>query len=151
MPSFDMKTALESLTLVGEVDVSRSISDNGFTWTITHTSDRGARTKLIPNTYLSLSAPQGPGVKVTGFVEASLHELQAGIPYYARVTAYNANGWGQPKSSNPSSLSPAAQRPPTPRLVRISPVSNTEVLVQWKSPVHSGGFACDQVPSRMGY
>ena len=84
-----MKNAVESMTLVGEVDVSRSINRNGYSWTITHTSDRGARTSFLPNAFLTLSAPEGPNVVVTGYVEETLSNLQPGVPYYARVTAYN--------------------------------------------------------------
>ena len=92
-----MKNAVESMTLVGEVDVSRSINRNGYSWTTTHTSDRGARTSFLPNAFLTLSALEGPNVVVTGYVEETLSNLQPGVPYYARVTAYNAMGWGSPK------------------------------------------------------
>ena len=114
-----MKNAVESMTLVGEVDVSRSINRNGYSWTITHTSDRGARTSFLPNAFLTLSAPEGPNVVVTGYVEETLSNLQPGVPYYARVTAYNAMGWGSPKASLPPSLAPSNQRPPASRLCAI--------------------------------
>jgi hypothetical protein len=73
-----MKASIEALSLIGEVDVERYIANNGFTWKITHTSDRGSRTKFIPNTYLTLAAPGGRGVRVLGHVEKVMKNLQTG-------------------------------------------------------------------------
>ena len=89
---------------------------------------------FLPNAFLTLSAPEGPNVVVTGYVEETLSNLQPGVPYYARVTAYNAMGWGSPKASVPPSLAPSNQRPPASRLVRLEAVSDSELRVQWKAP-----------------
>ena len=40
----DVKLALEELTLVGNVDVTRTINGNGYDWTVTFTNERKPRT-----------------------------------------------------------------------------------------------------------
>jgi hypothetical protein len=100
------------------------------------------------NHYTTLTAPSdvtltnnpSSTVTVTGFRKMVLTDLQSGTPYYARVSAYNEFGWGPTTLSQPTNLSPSNQLVPPPLLARASPVSNTEILVQWKAPVSFGGL-----------
>jgi hypothetical protein len=103
---------------------------------------------MVVNHYTTLTAPSdvtltnNPSctVTVTGFRKMILSGLQTGTPYYARVSAYNEFGWGPTTFSQPTNLSPSNQLPPPPLLARATPVSNTEILVQWKPPLSFGGF-----------
>jgi hypothetical protein len=145
----ELKAAVEALTLVSTVDVSRVVHGNGYEWTITFTTVRanallnaGALTPLVPNiNTLTSDNPALPvaTIAVFGANEVLVGGLRQGVPHYVTVAAQNGVGWGPATRSEPASETPVNQTPSAPTNVAIETVSNGEVLVQWSPPVNSGG------------
>jgi hypothetical protein len=65
--------------------------------------------------------------------------------YRFRITAYNADGYGNATWANPSSIRPIDRVPFQPRDVSASAVigSGTAISTTWKMPVHDGGRSVD--------
>jgi len=161
----DVKSAIEGLTEACTVDVTRTISENGYDWSVTFTADNENVTSslLLPmsaNGVLVLAAGTGlqagspyltagtstnpahvPDVTVSGITKFDIGTPKTGSPYYARVRAVNAAGKGEWSSSVPVSLVPSSQTPTAPELARLSVLSNSEFLVEWMPPVSDGGQA----------
>ena len=140
-----VKSALEALTLVGTVDVTRAVNGNGHTWTVSFSSDRGASTltPLRPNGFLTLTSAVSStqSVTVVGANDVEFAGLTSGVQYFARVTAKNGLGFGAAGASTPTSLSPSFQVPQPPTQVSVSVHSNAELLVEFEAPRSNGGNA----------
>jgi len=152
----DMKFAIEALTQVCTVDVSRSISGNGFDWSVTFTAEEGNSTNSLldamsANRYLlgqgdpylaydsSTNPPHEAFVSVSGVNKVLINTPNTGLPYYVRVRAANSRGAGEWSVSTPSSLAPAVQRPSLPQLTSLQVISDSEMLVMWGPPMNAGG------------
>lgn len=57
----------------------------------------------------------------------TLAGLETGQPYFVRVSARNARGYGLPRSSKPSYLAPPIQAPASPEGVHIFPSSSSSL------------------------
>lgn len=141
--SADVKAAIESLSGVCNVDVSRSIRGNGYQWFVTfsdRTHDRLLRA-MRPNALLlnSIASYVTPQASVVPILQAGLSTSKSGVPHYVRACAINAVGPGEFRISSPSSLQPAPQAPGAPRFAKMVAVSDTELSVQWESPLSYGG------------
>ncbi|KAJ0394096.1 hypothetical protein P43SY_010109 [Pythium insidiosum] len=142
----DVKAALQQLSSVSLVDVSRDVAKHGFSWRVTYVSfsgaDRDSPPSIVANG-LGLAAIQDPFISVTQFQELQLNTqllgATSGVSVFARVFARNANGYGDETRPVPAALQPAAQLPGSVRRPRVDVVSDSELLVQWDYPRFDGG------------
>lgn len=141
--SADVKAAIESLSGACKVDVSRSVRGNGYQWLVTFSD--GAHDRLLramrPNALLldNVASYVTPQASIVPILRTDLSTPKSGVPYYVRASALNAVGQGNFRTSSPSSLQPAPQAPGVPRFAKMMAVSNTELSVQWDSPLTNGG------------
>merc|ERR1712000_204223 len=63
--------------------------------------------------------------------------LTMGTRYYARVSAYNSEGYGKPANSSPTSEVPR-RAPSAPTGVQLYVTSNTELTVGFDLPLTDG-------------
>jgi hypothetical protein len=144
--SEDMKAALEELSLVCTVDVSRSTNRHGYEWIVEFSSHKeddvlgGALLLPLVPSHTDLHAVQVPDAVVLNMYIVDLPAPKAGVPFYARVAAVNAAGLGTTSISSPSSVQPSNQLPGRPADVKIQTVSPTELLVEWEMPSLNGGL-----------
>ena len=140
----DVKLALEELTLVGNVDVTRTINGNGYDWTVTFTNERkppngnhkpGA---LFANGF-NLHAVDTPGIKVVGQQHVVIDGLATGALTFVRVAAHNGLGLGEWRATNPISMTPVDLVPPHVVRPLIEVMSSSEIMVQWSAPRSTGG------------
>jgi hypothetical protein len=140
----DVKLALEELTLVGNVDVTRTINGNGYDWTVTFTNERkppngshkpGA---LFANGF-NLHAVDTPGIMVVGQQHVVLDGLTTGALTFVRVAAHNGFGLGEWRATNPISLTPVDLVPSQVVRPLIEVMSSSEIMVQWSAPRSTGG------------
>lgn len=139
----DVKAAIESLSGVCTVDVSRSVRGNGFEWLITFSdtsNDRVLRT-MRPNAVLldNIMDYVNTEAIVVPILRVDLTALKSGVPYYVRAAAINDVGVGGFRVSSPTSLQPSPQTPGSPRRITATALSDAEILVQWESPLFDGG------------
>ncbi|CAM9165015.1 unnamed protein product, partial [Choristocarpus tenellus] len=139
----DVKSAIESLTGACKVDVDRNVRGNGFEWRVTFSNGHNGEIlrAMRPNSLLldnnaEYVEPEGYVVPI---IRLDLPTPKAGVPYYVRAAAVNAAGRGKFQTSTPISLQPSPQVPGSPRYAVASPVSDTDLLVQWESPLSNGG------------
>ncbi len=144
--SEDMKAALEKLSLVCTVDVSRSVYRHGFEWIVEFSASKedeflgGVLLPPLVPTYTALHAVQVPRVVVSNMYKVTLPAQKAGLLYYVKVSAANAAGEGASSVSSPSSVRPLNQLPGRPADVVLRTVSPTELLVEWGIPKLDGGL-----------
>jgi hypothetical protein len=136
--SMDVKLGLEALSLVGNVNVERTVNGNGYSWTITFTTHRNNLTPLFANGFF-LGAVDSPHITSVGQTQAIIPSLKSGISYYTRVRAHNGYGFGSAKVSSPVAKAPVnlVPRPVVHPLVEIT--SSSELQVQWSTPESDGG------------
>jgi hypothetical protein len=144
-----VKYALEQLTLVSTVDVTRELFGNGFVWTVTFTTVRtnallnaGALSPLVAN--MGTIQSTNPAyliayVEVRGTNRVVIDGLPSGVPMYAQVRAFNGRWSTEATTSLPPYLVTVNTPPASPINVDMEPLSNSEILVQWSPPVDSGG------------
>lgn len=141
--SADVKAAIESLTGTCKVDVSRSVRGNGYEWLVTFSDDGHDRLlrAMRSNSILldNVASYVTPQAEVVPILRADLSTPKSGVPYYVRAAAVNAVGPGSVRTSSPSSLQPAPQPPGAPRFTTVAAISDTEVYIQWESPLSDGG------------
>jgi hypothetical protein len=161
--ALEMKDALESLVTVGTVDVERNINGNGFNWVITFTSELGNLPSITPHD-VQLTGPsarmstatQRQGIApenwnstivsaITGKTDYdyTIRELTQGVPYLARVTAKNSEGYGRHALSLPLSEIPR-EKPPVPQNVVLSVLNDNNVKITWSHPWKTGGAKVTQ-------
>ena len=141
-----MKSALEDLGLIGNVDVSRYVKDNGYTWKITFRSlQDGSSAKLTTNDFLNLAAPDGASIRIATIGQYDISDLRPGSAYYTRVSAYNGvgvnAGYGIARSGAPLVATPTLLTPGQVQLASLQVVSNSDLFVQWEAPAENGGIA----------
>ena len=161
-----IEAALDALSTIGDVDVTRSTSDEngGYTWSITFLSNLGALPTLISDdnditgtaasvTVATLTPGQSPpfnsdeynSITVTDLsdLSATASDLRQGIPYYFRVSAMNAIGTGPATVAFPPYSLPTPQVPSTPTDVLLSVVDGSTLSVQFDTPALTGGEPID--------
>jgi hypothetical protein len=65
--------------------------------------------------------------------------LQEGIPYFVRVSAFNALGYGPSKASFPSNQIPSLQVPTSPLSISLATQSADSLSSTWSHPASDGG------------
>ena len=140
--SADMKAALEALSQVCTVDVSRMINRHGYSWDITFVEIEGS--SYSPLLALSANAANlladiDPGVEIIPIQHVEVPTLTGGTPYFVRVAAVNSFGMGPYTLSNPRATEVSLQPPSEPVDVFAEAISDTEILVQWNPPLENGG------------
>jgi len=167
----EMKEALEGLTTIGTVDVTRSTVDenNGYTWSITFLTEMGDVPNLITDT-LALTGtanravvaehtkgieppfdgsldgtllPLGSATASAETAEYKITGLRQGVPYYVRTSARNLVGTGLPGYSVPRYLAPLALPPSPPVAVNLTVVDGYNLNVSWSAPLLPGGHVVD--------
>lgn len=147
----DVKAAIETLTGACMVDVARSVMANGYEWLVTFSGSDGDGTDPLlrtmrPNALLLDNDADHvePEAMVVPILRTELSTPLSGVPYYVRAAAVNVVGTGKFRASSPTSLQPAAQPPTPPTHAKVRPLSDTELMVQWESPLLDGGEAISE-------
>ncbi|KAL7440180.1 hypothetical protein ACHAXH_004154 [Discostella pseudostelligera] len=157
-----MKRALESLSSIGEVDVTRYRNNNGHNYFITFVSELGDRELITvddsqlmgpdararvatltdgtePANYGSALTQHPTKKSLTAIMQYQIVRLRNGIPYFVRIRSCNSKGLGYASLASPSPMRPV-KRPSPPTLVSMFPLSNTQIRISWHSPVYNGGL-----------
>lgn len=139
-----MKAAIESLSLVCTVDVSRNKLLNGFSWDVSFTSHKKFCDPTSPLFRMSanalhLSASIDPKISIVSFQYFQVPVAKTGVPYFVRLSAANKYGRGPATLSNPASIASSTQPPAPPRETIAEVLSASEALVQWEAPLFNGG------------
>lgn len=138
----DVKAAIEALSGACKVDVSRTVRGNGYEWLVTFADEHKNRLlrAMRPNALLLDNvADVIPQVVIIPILRVGISTPKSGVPYYIRAAARNAVGAGRFRTSTPTSIQPASQPPGAPRFATVAAVSDTELFVQWESPISDGG------------
>jgi hypothetical protein len=136
----EIKDALESLSLVTDVAVSRKGEYNGFSWmVVTFNSMKDENYAMLLVNGLELSAAISAKVQVISVQEYLLTGLQTGVEHFVNVASVNSEGVGAFAASTPASKQPTAQVPTTPVDVRAEVVWNRILNVQYSPPRNDGG------------
>ena len=167
----ELKAALEGLTTIGTVDVTRSTVDenNGYTWSVTFLTEMGDIPLMVTDT-LALTGtanraivseqtkgveppfdgsldgtllPLGSATASAETAEYKITGLRQGVPYYVRTSARNLVGTGLPGFSVPRYLAPLANNPSPPVAVNLSVVDGYNLNVSWSAPLLEGGHSID--------
>lgn len=148
--TWDVKKALEALSLVAVVDVDRGVAGNGFQWTVSFrrfamiNNGPVAPLRMDANAVLltAVNNPAGqlPTVTVVGAVRVVVGGLLGGLPYMARYTAISGQGAGAFTASVPVALAPADDVPRAVQEPVVQVAGNSEALVQWEPPAHDSGL-----------
>ncbi|KAF1318261.1 hypothetical protein FI667_g14082, partial [Globisporangium splendens] len=173
-----MKNQLEMLSTIGNVEVTRSNADpnNGFAWTISFLNNLGDLTALQPDALaMTSTAPQIqvqervkgvlPGFNSSDTVNGipfdsvildpsdlvfMVQHVDENVPFYFRVTAINAAGFGVPALSTPCFAIPTAQISGAPTNVSLALVDGTSIAVRMNAPVSDGGLPLDAYCVELG-
>jgi len=169
----DMKIALESLSTVGTVDVTRSLADEnlGYTWSVTFLTNLGplplitfdslALTGTVPTIevavytkgifppFNSLDRQNGLSLGSTTLTDVQdlsidVSNLNQGIAYYFRVSAANSLGYGDAQLSGTPYAVPMPQIPSAPNNVILSVLDDQSLRVSFDSPSNDGGNEIDR-------
>ena len=129
----EMKDALEALSLVTRVDVSRSVNGNGFEWDLTF---RGYGDFLFPLyvNFQNLTAAIGASASVTPIGQFLFEGLIPGVAYSVTGFAVNTMGSGTILASTPVSQQPADQVPMPPSNILVRAVYAQMINVQFTGP-----------------
>jgi len=158
----NLEAALDALSTVGDVDVSRSNVDEngGYTWSVTFLSNLGDVSELIPDgldivgTAATVSVAQHTvgvpppfnsaeynSVTITDLSKLNTvaTSLRQGIPYYFRVAAMNAMGTGPSANAYPPYALPLPSPPSAPTDVTLDVVDGNSLSVSIGAPDLAGG------------
>ncbi len=161
-----MKLALEALSSIGEVEVTRYRNNNGHNYFITFTSELGdrelitvddsqlmgpdARARMAtlidgtePTDYGSALVQHPTEKSPTAFMQYEIRSLRNGLPYFVRIRSYNSKGFGYVALASPSPAIPV-KRPSPPTLVSMFPLSDSRIRISWRSPVDNGGSSINK-------
>ena len=141
--AFDMKAAIESLSIACSVDVTREINRHGFSWDVTFVdtpSSPFSPLLVISANEQNLSASIDPGVSVADLQMVYIQGTE-GVPLFVRVAARNSYGPGAFVASNPRAVEVSPQLPSEPLDFFGRAVSDSEILVEWNAPLENGGWA----------
>ena len=149
-----MELALEALTTIEDVSVTRSINNNGHNWRVTFLSQLGDLASMIaddsqlagPNAKARVTTAKN-GVTPPGYNSMQLTDptatqytitgLTMGTSYLVHVKAYNAEGFGT-FGLGPAPLAPV-EAPSAPQNVQFFPLSLSALKVTWDAPASTGG------------
>jgi len=154
MDSSQLKSALENLSTIGNVEVTRFINNNGFNYFVTFLTEVGD----LPLMMMDDSHLTGPNAKARvtkvlkgkepllygeATISPSDHSyhitgLKMGFPYFVRLRAKNSEGLGGYSMALPSPLSPK-QAPDPPSNVQLIVINDKKLKVVWSKPVSDGG------------
>jgi hypothetical protein len=136
----EMQDALEKLSLVTDVDVSREVAQNGYSWMVTFNglAPEGPAVPLMVNS-VSMRAAPTPSMKVTSVRELIVSDLSNSVSVPSSVAAVNSFGTGSVLNSSPANIAPHAQVPSKPLDVRTVSVANMSIDVQFNTPTFTGG------------
>uniref|UniRef100_K3WF53 Fibronectin type-III domain-containing protein n=1 Tax=Globisporangium ultimum (strain ATCC 200006 / CBS 805.95 / DAOM BR144) TaxID=431595 RepID=K3WF53_GLOUD len=140
----DMKAALEALSSLPNVDVTRKVAKFGYDWKVTYIAFNDPRSPptLVANGF-ALQAVQDPKVTVTQFNRRKLDtraiSAGGGASIFVRVAAHNKNGFGESSVPVPASIRLANQLPSEVLYPYVEVLSSSELLVQWDYPWNDGG------------
>lgn len=128
-----IKDALESLPLVNRVDVSRTVSGNGYQWGLTFRGFDNFPFPLYVNAE-ALTAAIGASAAVTPIGQYLFEGLIPGVAYTVSASAVNAIGSGVTIASSPISQQPVDQVPPPPTNIRALSIYAYMINVQFSQP-----------------
>merc|ERR1711998_580562 len=158
----EMEEALLGLSTVTAITVTKRftyqstvapVSDYGWVWAVTFTQQPGDLPSLLvytgqkTTTVAAGGTLLGTGTKVTvsEAVKGVLPTyfvtppaLAPGTTYFARVSAYNSEGWSTPAVAALSTTT-KDQLPAAPLDVAVSVYDSTSLEVSWTAPPHTGG------------
>ena len=162
-----VKQALELLTTIGEVDVTRYTNNNGHNYFVTFLSELGDREQITVDDSLLMgpdararvativdgTEPSDYGhayvedhsssVIETSSLQYQIKGLRNGVPYYVRIRSRNTKGFGYARLVSSTPIAPI--RPPSPpKLISLFPLSDTLVRVVWEAPEDSGGSSIEK-------
>ena len=154
-----LKSALESLTTIGKVDVNQFTNNNGHNYFVTFLSELGNLSPIAVDD----SQLNGPNAKIivttikngvlpskydSVFVDQSsrslrINNLLNGKKYIVQVRSMNSEGLGDFSLAMQSPISPK-EAPSSPINVQIFALSDTFLRVSWDSPNFNGGDVISQ-------
>ena len=150
-----MKSALENLDTISQVDVSRFTNRYGYDWRVTFLGELGD----LDDMYVNDAALTGPfavaevttltdgvlpdnyaSVSVSGGTSrtANVTSLVQGTAYQLRVRAQNEDGYSYYTTASPSYLSPK-DTPGAPFNSTMFALSDSQIKVTWSEPTNTGG------------
>eukprot|EP01036_Dinobryon_divergens_P038145 gene38145-50017_t len=138
--AIEMRDALMMLTATTDVEVSRVVEYNGFSWMVTF-----GRYSNVPEVALmyanevQLTAAIHPKVEVISLQQYRISNLTMGIQYYVTAAAINSFGMGESVVSSPVSKQPSDQLPGVPRDLQVRIVSKDTFQVDFNPPLSNGG------------
>ena len=150
-----MEAALQDLSTVNEVSVTREVVAHGFTWLVTFN-----KIAYAGDLAAELTA-SGVGIFPSSTAAVSVESLRhiigrlpyhtivtglTSVPHFFRVSSYSENGVGD---STPAyfgtpdtvSLTPSTQVPMPPKNATVSVTTSSSVTVLWEAPQSTGGNA----------
>ena len=150
-----MEAALQDLSTVNDVSVTREVVAHGFTWLVTFN-----KMAYAGDLAAELTA-SGVGIFPSSTAAVSVESLRhiigrlpyhtivtglTSVPHFFRVSSYSENGVGD---STPAyfgtpdtvSLTPSTQVPMPPKNATVSVTTSSSVTVLWEAPQSTGGNA----------
>jgi len=167
--AYDVKSILENMPNVGELEVTKSISSLGVTWTVTFIDEISTvpvlqveysnvvcfGTTYDPNithtqvsSFSASSLYSWKDIEVTDETELSytITDLLPGVSYYVRISAANDLGYGHRRDTAPSQLAVPKTRPSLSTQYegvwgspKIFVASKSSLLVKVGAPFFDGG------------
>jgi hypothetical protein len=143
-----MESQLQALSSITDVEVVRTGSvGTGYTWTITFMEDGGDFLLAENTNTITSSSGSGATVSINKIADGEIYSscdddititgLTQGVPYWARVFAYNTMGFGVSMTTSTSQRPIVVPGPPTS--VAMTVVSGTELRVVYSPPDDDGG------------
>jgi len=158
-----VKASLDALSTIGQVSVTRHGPDVNkcFTWDVTFVSDLGPLPLIVADdldlkgTVPSMSVYKATVGKLPPFdgpdygslvvqdsaddLSTLIPQLKQGIPYYVRISAANALGYGPSIMPFPPFHTPYPQPPAPPSQVHLESKDGSNLAVTIDAPFHDGG------------
>jgi hypothetical protein len=138
----DVQDALEALSYVARADVTRSVYNNGYSWSVSFRSFSDWNSVNMPLLYMN-SVNIAAAVKGVGYTypigRQVLSNLLQGTTYFVAVAPVNSYGNGPSKASMPMSKQPFDQVPGSPANLRVTAGAGSTVFIQFDKPVYTGG------------
>ncbi|RLN59399.1 hypothetical protein BBJ28_00020589, partial [Nothophytophthora sp. Chile5] len=162
--AMELKDALESLSTIGIVNVTRSANGYGYNWIVTFVSEfkdaisllvvdgtelQGPSVRILaartqagvqPPFYCEYGGITGAPAEITlpATLRYVINELKTGQKYAIRVRAHNTEGFGGAAYISPSFQIPRTT-PSVPTDVQLLVLSSRFLKVRWYAPASDGG------------